>query len=343
MHTRDPGRSDAPAPRRPAPTPDHDAAARRPPPHGMVPIDGRTVAYLQRTAGNCAVNGLVALQRQPPAQAPPAAPAQPGTSTAPLVYVVVRDRNLDAGGGAYADDLEQAKQIFMRNSNPQPWTLVLSIHGSEERLGAQAPPNWQDNAIFYDSAAIESLFNGDEEYVKWRDQFGPTHIVLNACQINIGFERTIIKNITRPGGTGGQTPQSAQGLGTGCKPLTTTQNLTYTHDQLGFKDTPIKTRAQWNKIPADDRSSLEQDLANLNNEFGYFGQPPVPSSDVVRYYFDVVPLGGWPVVEVGIGHDQVQPTGIPFWNRSTGPKRAEFNRLCERGIGTLRDRTPSTP
>ena len=79
----------------------------------------------------------------------------------------------------------------------------------------------------------------------------------------------------------------------------------------------------------------------LNNEFGYFGQPPVPNDQVVRYYFDVTPLGGWPVVEVGVGHDQVQPTGIPFWNRSTGPKRAEFNRLCERGIGKLPDRTPS--
>jgi hypothetical protein len=338
MHARDLGRSDGPTPRHSAPAPEHDAPARRPAAGGIAPINGRTVAYLQRTAGNHAVNGLVALQRQPPAQAP--APAKPAT-TAPLVYVVVRDRNLDAGGGSYADNLEQAKQIFMRNSNTQPWTLVLSIHGSEQKLGAQAPPNWQDNAKFYESAAIESLFNGDPEYVKWRAQFGPTHIVLNACQINIGFERTIINNITRPGGTGSQ--QGAQGLGTGCKPLTTTKTVSYTHDQLGFKDTPIKTRAQWNKIPADDQGMLEQELAKLNTEFGYFGQPPVPAGDVVRYYFDVTPLGGWPVVEVGVGHDTVQPTGIPFWNRSTGPKRLEFNQLCERGIGKLPDRTPSAP
>ena len=184
-------------PRRSAPGPGHDVAARRPALGGVAPLDGRNVASLQRTAGNRAVNGLVALQRQPTPQAP--APAKPATTTAPLVYVVVRDRNLDAGGGSYADNLEQAKQIFMRNSNPQPWTLVLSIHGSEERLGAQAPPNWQDNAKFYESAQIEALFNKDPEYVKWRTQFGPTHIVLNACQINIGFERTIINNIARPG------------------------------------------------------------------------------------------------------------------------------------------------
>jgi hypothetical protein len=211
---------------------------------------------------------------------------------------------------------------------------VLSIHGSEERLGAQAPPDWQENAIFYDSSAINALFSGDATYLKWRNQYGPTHLVLNACQVNIGFERVLISTITRPGGTGGQTSQSAQGLGKGCKPLTETQELTYDNPRLGFKDSKIKTRAQWDKIPAGDRTGLEDQLKQLNKEWGYFGQPPVPDKEVLRYYFDVVPRGGWPKVEVGVGAGHnVHGTGIPFWNRATGPKSGESIDCAAEGSG----------
>jgi hypothetical protein len=291
--------------------------------------DSPELIRLQRDAGNRAVAELVVQRQRRPPRAPAAAPS------GPLLYIVVRDRGLDAGGGTYADDLERAKTILMSRHTPGEWTLVLSIHGSQGRLGAQAPPHWQRNARFYDAAAIEALFNGDTAFVRWRDQFGPNRLVMNSCQVSAGFERTLITNLTRTPAAG-EARQGAQGLGEGCRPMTATERLVYDNPRLGFRDTTISTRQQWNRIPAADRAGLEQQLRDLNSEFGYLGRPPVPDAEVVRYYFDVAPLGGWPRVEVGVGpHGEERGTGIPFWNRATGPHRAEFNRMCDRGIGQL--------
>ncbi|MFB9682679.1 hypothetical protein [Amycolatopsis plumensis] len=287
---------------------------------------------LQRTAGNRAVAELVVQRQQRAPTAPAAAPS------GPLLYIVVRDRGLDAGGGTYADDLERAKTILMSRRTTGEWTLVLSIHGSEDRLGAQAPPHWQQNARFYDAAAIGALFGGDPAFVRWRDQFGPNRLVMNSCQVSAGFERTLIANLTRTPAPA-QARQGAQGLGEGCRPMTTTEHLVYDNPRLGFRDATITTRAQWNRIPEADRAGLQQQLRDLNREFGYFGQAPVPDAEVVQYYFDVAPRGGWAKIEVGVGpHGAEQATGIPFWNRATGPRRAEFNRLCDRGIGRLPER-----
>jgi hypothetical protein len=262
------------------------------------------------------------------------APAPSG----PLFYIVVRDRGLDAGGGTFADDLERAKAILMGRRAAGEWTLVLSIHGSQDRLGAQAPPDWQHNARFYDAAAIGALFGGDPAFVRWRDQFGPNRLVMNSCQVSAGFERTLIANLTRTPAPA-QARQGAQGLGEGCRPMTTTEQLTYDNPRLGFRDATISTRAQWNRIPEADRADLEQQLRELNREFGYFGQAPVPDAQVVPYYFDVPPRGGWPKVVVGVGpHGAERATGIAFWDRATGPHRAEFNRMCDRGIGRLPER-----
>jgi hypothetical protein len=40
---------------------------------------------------------------------------------------------------------------------------MLSIHGSGDRLAAQAPPDWTLNAKFYDTAEIKQLF-GDKAF-----------------------------------------------------------------------------------------------------------------------------------------------------------------------------------
>ncbi len=234
------------------------------------------------------------------------------------------------------DDLAAAKQVMMRGRNPGAWTLVISIHGSQDRLGAQAPPDWQRNAVFYGDASIVALFSGDPEFVRWRNRYGPEHLVMNACQVSAGFERTLISNLTRPPAAG-ERAQGAPGLGEGCRPLTTTLQLTY-------DNALVTTRRQWNGIPAADRANLESDLRNLNSEFGYFGRSPVPAADVFRYYFDVAPQGGWPKVVVGVGaHDSERSTNIPFWNRATGPRSGEFHRLCDRGVGRLRGRTGAAP
>ena len=62
----------------------------------------------------------------------------------------------------------------MTTADADGWTLVLAIHGSEDRLGAQAPPDWQKNAVFYDKSDVEALFANDKAFVAWRDKFGPT-------------------------------------------------------------------------------------------------------------------------------------------------------------------------
>jgi hypothetical protein len=35
----------------------------------------------------------------------------------------------------------------------------------------------------------------------------------------------------------------------------------------------------------------------LNTKWGYFGAPPVPDAEVLRYYFDEIPKGAWVLVE----------------------------------------------
>lgn len=298
---------------------------------------------LQQAAGNQAVAKLIVQRRQVQHRRRGAHQPVPAPMPGPLVYLVVRDRGLNAGGGILVANLTVAKQVLMRGRNEGVWTLVLSVHGSEDKLGAQAPPHWRRNAVFYDAAAIDALFGADKAFVAWRDRYGPNHLVLNACQVSLAFERNMIENLTRAPGKG-QRRQAAQGLGTGCRPLTTTERLRYTQPKLHFRNTPITTRAQWRRIPEVDRATLQQQLIDLNREFGYFGRPPVPEADVLAYYFETVPLGGWPRVEVGVGpHLAARPTGIPFWNRATGPKSAEFLRLCGQGIGQFPPRHPIAP
>ena len=93
---------------------------------------------------------------------------------------------------------------------------MLAIHGSEDRLGAQAPPDWQKNAVFYDKSDVEALF-ADKAFVAWRDKFGPTGLSLVSCQVSAPFEDVLLKSLTRPGEKG---RQSKRGLGEGCKPMT---------------------------------------------------------------------------------------------------------------------------
>ena len=44
----------------------------------------------------------------------------------------------------------------MARKDTGQWSLMLSIHGSGDRLAAQAPPDWQLNAEFYDGERIRS-------------------------------------------------------------------------------------------------------------------------------------------------------------------------------------------
>lgn len=213
---------------------------------------------------------------------------------------------------------------------------MLSIHGSEELLGAQAPPDWKKNAIFYVASDIEKLFNGDKDFVKWRDQSGPTFLSLVSCQVSASFEGTLISNLTRGGAGNKRQPQ--RGLGTGCKPIATARTVS------GARN----TRAEFNKLPQGRQDAIREQLRNLNKTWGYYGAPPVPDDQLVHFYYDKEPKGYWVQVEVmvGTGHEvrELKKTGIAYWNRTTGDKAADFRNECDKRVDPQKGgRTPAVP
>lgn len=253
------------------------------------------------------------------------APVTPDPSTA-YFHIVVRDPGLDLGGGVLVPDLAAAKATLMRRTIDKPWTLVLAIHASQNRLGAQAPPDWQKNAVFYDDAAIKALFGGDSAFVGWRDQFGPNRVVLYGCQVTAAFEQTIADNLAR----GGKAPTAA-GLGEGCKPLATTVTF------------GVGSRRAYDALSGDDKQKVLGEVQAANATWGYYGGPPVPRDQVLDYLFKGPQPGSWPQVEVIVkqGDDYVSANPpIPYWNRLSN---STFLRMCTRAVGNLRQRTPQAP
>lgn len=248
---------------------------------------------------------------------------------------VVRDTRLNLGGGTMVKDLEELKSKLKALKPNGDWTLVLAVHGSEERLGAQSPPDWQKDAEFYKAADIEKLFNADKEFVAWRTKYGPTALSLVACQVSKSFEGTLINNLTRA--PKGASRQESRGLGKGCKPIASTKT---------FDDAPA-TKAEFLKMPVAKQNDLLEQMETLNDEWGYYGAPPVPASQLLHYYYDEAPKRAWVVVEVmvGTGHEvkDLTPTGIPYWNRTVGDKAAEFRRVCDQGAAPMRGHTPAVP
>lgn len=253
---------------------------------------------------------------------------------------VVRDPSIGAGGTVVSDLLAFKRQV-MKLKNTGDWTLVLAIHGSLDRLASQSPPDWQKNAIFYTKDDVESLF-ADPEWISWRDTYGPSYLSLTSCQVSIGLERTMIGLLTRNASGGGSQAtgptQAAQGLGTGCKPLSTT--ITY-RTETGKA---IRTRKEYGQLPKSEKAAMLEQLAELNAEFGYYGAPPVSEGKILDYYFDEEPKGGWAKVQVGLAQGaELVETEIPFWNRSSGPNATRFHQMCDQGVGQLGTHTPRAP
>jgi hypothetical protein len=283
-------------------------------------LDRDGVEHLQREAGNRAVAGLVVQRdrRRGPA------PVKVGGGQQQLW--VVRDRTIALGGRLVAD-LADFKKKVMATTDADGWTLVLAIHGSEDRLGAQAPPNWQKNAVFYDKSDVEALFAQDKAFVAWRDKYGPTGLSLVSCQVSAPFEDALIKSLTRG-------KQPGRGLGEGCKPMTESK----------IPGVMPGSKAAFDKLDAAKREAALDVLDEMNKKWGYYGAPPVPRELLAHYYYLEEPKGEWVIVQVGATQNgKLEPTGIAFWDRTTGPKAARFRSLCSQGIGTLRQHKATAP
>ena len=89
-----------------------------------------------------------------------------------------------------------------------------------------------------------------------------------------------------------------------------------------------------------------EELKKLNNEWGYYGAPPVPENQILDYYYNEEPKAAWVKVEVKIGRshnvEDLKSTDIPFWNRTTGEKSAQFRKLCDQGVGQLKRKHEAT-
>ena len=328
------------------------ASSRQPRPLAFARAAGDpiTLARLQGTVGNQTVLALLR-HSDPDAGRPQAAvgpetgvvvqrdkkgkgsPAKLTTGGGQQQLWVVRDRTIGLGGGVLVSDLADFKSRVMGTNDKDGWTLVLAIHGSEDRLGAQAPPDWQKNAVFYQAGDIEALFGKDEAFAKWRDEFGPTQLSLVSCQVGASFEKTLITNLTRPGDKGVR--QQGRGLGEGCKPVS---------NAWAIGEAP-KTRRQYDKLDDTRKQKALDKLSELNQKWGYYGAPPVPDDQLVHYYYDEDPKGEWVTVEVQVdnGKHELKPTGIPYWNRTFGPDAARFRKLCTQGVGTLKERESKAP
>lgn len=256
---------------------------------------------------------------------PQPAPVTPDPGTA-YFHIVVRDRGLDLGGGVLVSDLAAAKAKLMQRKIDKPWTLVLAIHASENRLGAQAPPDWQKNAVFYNEADVKSLFAGDSAFVGWRDQYGPSRVVLYGCQVTAAFEQTITDSLAR----GGKAP-TASGLGEGCKPQST--SVTF----------GVESRRAYDGLADDEKQKMLGEVQAANDTWGYYGGPPVPRDQVIDYLFKGPKAGWWPKVEVivkqGDQYVSAKPP-IPYWNRLSN---STFLRMCTKAVGNLREHTPQAP
>src|SRR5262249_4266305 len=138
------------------------------------------------------------------------------------------------------------------------------------------------------------------------------------------FEAVFISSLTQAGSSGGG--QQPQGLGTDCRPNTEVMMI------QGPNNSNVTTWQQYRALNRVEREAALEDLRQLNRQWGYFGQPPVPNDQILHYYFDEPPNGGWPVVRVQVGHGAGGVMEVPFYNRS---QHTRFNQICNRGLGQL--------
>ena len=158
------------------------------------------------------VTDAPAVQREGDAGAPDAGPSDAGKPAGDagagpggpsITYLTVRDPSIGLGGQV-VPDLAALKARIKARQQTGDWTLVIAIHGSQNRLAAQAPPDFLKDAVYYGEPEIKALFGGDPDFVKWRDAFGPRRVVLLGCQVGATFEQVVADNLSRGGSACGR-------------------------------------------------------------------------------------------------------------------------------------------
>ena len=242
-------------------------------------------------------------------------------------YVVSAD--LDSGSSIRVSDLENMKDHLMAVRRNREWRLVISIHGNESVLSVRGGDlgNRQAKGV-YGADEITKLFIDDADFARWRSAHGPYWTTLNACQVNLPFERIILSAFNKP-----DSRQRAQGLGSGCRPHTNV-DLYYPNNS----NTALTKREQLRRLPREERQNFLTVLLELNRTMGYFGGPPVSEALLQEYYFDEPVKGAWPRVTVS---HQRNDTGISYYNRT---QNARFlGQLCTQHLGPQRGRSPRVP
>jgi hypothetical protein len=246
-----------------------------------------------------------------------------------VTYFVVGDKKLDSGNGTYVKNLEEMKKKLLKMKPTDEWRLVISIHGAEDVISTRGGNLKKRNVQgVYGADELKALFVDDADFAKWRKKYGPTWTTLNACQVHLPFEKVILESFNGP-----ESKQSAQGLGKGCRPATETVSY---YPAKGR--TAVTTWSQWRKLSKQEQKDLKAMLVELNKKFGYFGGPPVDETEVLKYYFDEAPKGGWPQVTVSYNRAD---TGIGFYNRTQNTRF--LTEKCTQHLGPMRGHTATAP
>lgn len=245
-----------------------------------------------------------------------------------LKYYVVGDKGLNYGNGTYVESMEKLKSALLKTKPKGAWTLVISMHGAEDLLattGGFLRDRNGDGA--YDAKKIKSIF-GDNAFTAWKKKYGPTKVMMNSCQINQSFERVLFDSFLKD-----PSKQAATGLGKDCRPATSVLTLQYVSEgPRGVERvTVISNRRQWAKVPQASKKDLLANLAEINKKYGYFGVIKASSSNqLLHYYFDEEPFGGWPIVRLNVDRKTLD---ISYISRSSNPDF--LTKHCPGHLGPL--------
>ena len=194
---------------------------------------------------------------------------EPPKAKANNLHFVVGDKSLGLGGSVFVATMEDLKAELMKTSlTGGEWTLSITMHGAEKFFGLSGGDvtggiTATDPRAYSDSR-VRKIF-GDTKFQTWRKAHGPKRINLLSCQVGPDLENTFLQLVQHP-----TSKQKAVGLGEGCLLVLTRVDTTVALP--GSKDiVPLRTREQYKKLEASEKSRVDKWLTELNGKYGYNG------------------------------------------------------------------------